>query len=104
MSNTTGTVKWFNEEKGYGFISQSNGGPDVFVHFRAIQGDGFKTLRDGQQVSFTMLSLCIILILTRFGQVTTFLSIAAVPNKLHWLLSLAPITCLCVASAISPVH
>ena len=54
MSNTTGTVKWFNEEKGYGFISQSNGGPDVFVHFRAIQGDGFKTLREGQQVSFTI--------------------------------------------------
>ncbi|MFC3912776.1 cold-shock protein [Pseudaeromonas sharmana] len=54
MSSVTGTVKWFNEEKGYGFITQSNGGPDVFVHFRAIQGDGFKTLREGQAVSFTI--------------------------------------------------
>ncbi len=47
----TGTVKWFNSEKGYGFISQSDG-DDVFVHFSAIQGDGFKTLEEGQQVSF----------------------------------------------------
>ncbi|NRD74976.1 cold-shock protein [Shewanella sp. VB17] len=53
MSNsTTGTVKWFNEEKGFGFISQENGGPDVFVHFRAITSDGFKTLAEGQKVSF----------------------------------------------------
>lgn len=54
MSSTTGTVKWFNEEKGFGFISQSNGGPDVFVHFRAIAGDGFKTLAEGQRVTFTV--------------------------------------------------
>ncbi len=52
MSNTTGIVKWFNEEKGFGFITPENGGADVFVHFRAIQGDGFKTLAEGQQVSF----------------------------------------------------
>ena len=49
MSN--GTVKWFNAEKGYGFISQESG-DDVFVHFSAIQGEGFKTLEEGQQVSF----------------------------------------------------
>lgn len=52
MSKTTGTVKWFNEEKGFGFITQDNGGADVFVHFRAITGDGFKTLAEGQKVSF----------------------------------------------------
>ncbi|MCL9773721.1 transcription antiterminator/RNA stability regulator CspE [Vibrio methylphosphonaticus] len=53
MSNTTtGKVKWFNEEKGYGFIEQENGGADVFVHFRAISGDGFKTLKEGQAVTF----------------------------------------------------
>jgi len=52
MSTATGTVKWFNEEKGFGFITPDNGGSDVFVHFRAIQGDGFKTLQEGQQVSF----------------------------------------------------
>ncbi len=55
MSNiTTGTVKWFNETKGFGFISQSNGGPDVFVHYNAIVADGFKTLSEGQRVSFTV--------------------------------------------------
>lgn len=48
----TGTVKWFNESKGFGFITQSSGGDDVFVHFSAIQGDGFKTLAEGQSVSF----------------------------------------------------
>lgn len=48
----TGTVKWFNESKGYGFISPSDGSPDVFVHFSAIQGSGFKTLPEGQNVSF----------------------------------------------------
>ena len=48
----TGTVKWFNESKGYGFISQDDGGKDVFVHFSAIQGDGFRTLKEGQPVSF----------------------------------------------------
>ena len=53
MSNkTNGTVKWFNEEKGFGFITPENGGADVFVHFRAIASEGFKTLKEGQQVSF----------------------------------------------------
>ena len=47
-----GTVKWFNSEKGYGFISNDNGGDDVFVHFTAIQGEGYKTLDEGQQVEF----------------------------------------------------
>ncbi len=50
--STTGTVKWFNESKGYGFISPTDGGEDVFVHFRAIVGDGFKTLTEGQTVSY----------------------------------------------------
>ena len=48
----TGTVKWFNESKGFGFLSQDNGGDDVFVHFSAIQDDGFKTLNEGQKVTF----------------------------------------------------
>ena len=47
----TGVVKWFNNEKGFGFISVE-GGDDVFVHFSAIQGEGFKTLEEGQAVSF----------------------------------------------------
>lgn len=47
-----GTVKWFNETKGYGFISNDDGGEDIFVHFSSIQGDGFKTLAEGQRVTF----------------------------------------------------
>lgn len=48
----TGTVKWFNESKGYGFIAPSDGSADVFVHFSAIVGSGFKALLEGQTVSF----------------------------------------------------
>ena len=48
----TGTVKWFNESKGLGFISQDDGGADVFVHFSAINGSGFRTLAEGQKVEF----------------------------------------------------
>ncbi len=48
----TGTVKWFNDSKGYGFIAPSEGGDDVFVHSTAIEGEGFKTLAEGQTVSF----------------------------------------------------
>ena len=48
----TGTVKWFNDTKGYGFISPDDGGDDLFAHFSEIQADGFKTLQDGQKVSF----------------------------------------------------
>ena len=48
----TGTVKWFNESKGFGFISQDDGGAEVLVHFSAITGSGFRTLAEGQKVSF----------------------------------------------------
>jgi len=48
----TGTVKWFNESKGFGFISQDDGGADVFVHFSAIQSSGFKNLTEGQKVTY----------------------------------------------------
>ncbi|HEX4870966.1 MAG TPA: cold-shock protein [Nevskiaceae bacterium] len=51
MSNT-GTVKWFNEAKGFGFITPEGGGEDLFAHFKEIQGTGFKTLKEGQRVEF----------------------------------------------------
>jgi CspA family cold shock protein len=47
-----GVVKWFNAEKGFGFISVDGGGPDVFVHFSAIQGDGYRSLEENQRVEF----------------------------------------------------
>ncbi len=49
----TGTVKWFNASKGYGFIERENG-PDVFVHFSAIRGEGYRNLEEGQRVEFTV--------------------------------------------------
>lgn len=54
MSKLTGQVKWFNESKGFGFITPADGSKDVFVHFSAINSDGFKTLAEGQNVEFTI--------------------------------------------------
>ncbi|EGQ8449061.1 cold-shock protein [Vibrio parahaemolyticus] len=55
MSNkSTGLVKWFNESKGFGFITPDNGGSDLFVHFKSIVSEGFKTLSEGQKVSFVV--------------------------------------------------
>ncbi len=52
----SGTVKWFNDAKGFGFITQDNGGPDVFAHFSAIQGNGFRTLAEGAAVTFDVVN------------------------------------------------
>lgn len=51
-----GVVKWFNDPKGFGFIQRDNTGEDIFVHFRAIQGDGFRSLKEGQRVEFVVTS------------------------------------------------
>ena len=51
---TQGTVKWFNAEKGFGFIAPDGGGPDVFVHYSAIQSNGYRSLEEDQRVSFTV--------------------------------------------------
>ncbi len=47
-----GTVKWFNEKKGFGFITQEDGGPDVFVHYSSLTGEGYKSLNEGDEVEF----------------------------------------------------
>ncbi|KAG8746095.1 hypothetical protein FRC10_006198 [Ceratobasidium sp. 414] len=52
MSTKAGTVKWFNESKGFGFIQQNDGGRDVFVHYKAIQGEGRKSLYEGDPVEY----------------------------------------------------
>ena len=52
MTTQTGTVKWFNQDKGFGFIAPDNGGKDLFAHFSQIQGGGFKTLTENQRVQF----------------------------------------------------
>lgn len=49
---SSGTVKWFNDEKGFGFITPDDGGDDLFVHFKAIKSEGFKTLKEGQKVTY----------------------------------------------------
>lgn len=51
-----GKVKWFSQNKGYGFITTEEGGPDIFVHFSSIQMDGFRTLREGEDVEFELLT------------------------------------------------
>ena len=52
MTTKTGTVKWFNDSKGYGFIAPDGGGQDLFAHFREIRGEGFKSLTENQRVQF----------------------------------------------------
>lgn len=54
VTRIQGTVKWFNQAKGYGFIVQDDKGPDVFVHFSAIEGKGYKLLHDGDRVEFKL--------------------------------------------------
>jgi CspA family cold shock protein len=53
---TQGTIKWFDNKKGFGFIAQDEGGPDVFVHFSCIDGEGFKTLTEGDRVQYEVVN------------------------------------------------
>lgn len=53
-TKNTGSVKWFNDSKGFGFITPGNGGPDLFVHFKSIVSEGFKSLAEGQKVSYNI--------------------------------------------------
>jgi CspA family cold shock protein len=53
---TQGTIKWFDNKKGFGFIAQDEGGPDVFVHFSCIDGEGFKTLAEGDRVQYEVVN------------------------------------------------
>jgi CspA family cold shock protein len=55
MATETGTVKWFNESKGFGFITPDGGGKDLFAHFKEIQGTGFKTLTENQKVEYEVI-------------------------------------------------
>jgi CspA family cold shock protein len=55
MSQYTGTVRWFNNAKGYGFLGRNDGGPDVFAHYSSIQKDGYKTLKEGEPVAFDVI-------------------------------------------------
>jgi CspA family cold shock protein len=55
MAMYTGTVKWFNNVKGYGFLGRSDEGKDVFVHYSSIEGDGYKTLKEGDPVTFDVI-------------------------------------------------
>lgn len=54
MSKLTGSVKWFNSDKGFGFITPANGGKDVFVHFSGIASEGFRSLKEGDRVEFNL--------------------------------------------------
>lgn len=58
MAKITGTVKWFSEKKGFGFITPEGGGNDIFVHYTAIFGNGYKTLIEGQKVAFDIQESC----------------------------------------------
>ena len=73
-----GTVKWFNAEKGFGFISNDNGGEDVFVHFSAIQTSGYRQLEEGQKVTFAFLGVDILPAVCFIGCTTFVLSAVGV--------------------------